>query len=123
MSDISEILKASLDTIRCFANADSVVGDPISTPHGVTIIPISKLTVGFIGGGADYGQKKLSHVQNFGGGSGTGLSVTPIALLTIDEHANTSIIQINEKKQIADKFISFFERSPEILERIKSVMS
>ena len=123
MSDISEIIKASLDSIKFFANTDSVIGNPISTSTGVTIIPISKLTVGFVGGGVDYGQKKIAHTQNFGGGSGTGLSITPIALLTVDQNANTSIIPINEKKQAADKFISFIERSPEIIERLKSIMS
>lgn len=123
MSDISEIIKASLDSIKFFANTDSVIGNPISTSTGVTIIPISKLTVGFVGGGVDYGQKKITHTQNFGGGSGTGLSITPIALLTVDQNANTSIIPINEKKQAADKFISFIERSPEIIDRLKSIMS
>lgn len=123
MSDISEIIKASLDSIKFFANTDSVIGDPITTPSGITLIPISKLTVGFIGGSLDYGAKKITHAQNFGGGSGTGVSVTPIAILTVDKDAKTSIIPINEKKQIADKFISLVERSPEIIDKLKSMMT
>ena len=63
MSDMSEIIKESLDGINSFADPQKVVGDAIHTPSGVTIIPISKLTVGFAGGGADYGQKKLTHTQ------------------------------------------------------------
>ena len=123
MSDISEIIKASLESIKFLANTDTVIGTPISTSAGITVIPISKLTVGFIGGSLDYGAKKLTHAQNFGGGSGTGVSVTPIAILTIDSDAKVNIISVNEKKQIADKFISFIERSPEIIDKLKSIMT
>ena len=105
------------------ANTDTVIGAPISTSAGITVIPISKLTVGFIGGSLDYGAKKLTHAQNFGGGSGTGVSVTPIAILTVDSDAKVNIISVNEKKQIADKFISFIERSPEIIDKLKSIMT
>lgn len=123
MSDISEIIKASLESIKFLANTDTVVGAPITTSSGITVIPISKLTVGFIGGSLDYGAKKLTHAQNFGGGSGTGVSVTPIAILTIDNDAKVNIISINEKKQITDKLISFIERSPEIIDKLKSMMT
>lgn len=123
MSDISEIIKASLESIKFLANTDTVIGAPISTSAGITVIPISKLTVGFIGGSLDYGAKKLTHAQNFGGGSGTGVSVTPIAILTVDSDAKVNIISVNEKKQIADKFISFIERSPEIIDKLKSIMT
>ena len=60
MSDMNEIIKESLDGIKSFADLEKVIGKPINTPSGVTIIPISKLTVGFLGGGIDYGQKKMS---------------------------------------------------------------
>jgi sporulation protein YtfJ len=122
MSDISEIIKASLESIKAFSDTQAVMGDAINTPAGITIIPISKLTVGFVGGGADYVQKKLSHVQNFGGGSGVGLSITPMALLTVTPDACVNIIPINEKKQLTDKFFSFIEHSPDIIDRIKSIM-
>ena len=123
MSDISEIIKSSLESIKTFANTNVIIGDPISTSAGITLIPISKLTVGFIGGGVDYGQKKIAHTQNFGGGSGTGLSITPIAILTVDRDANTGVIPLNEKKQLSDKFFSFIERSPELIDRFKSIMT
>ena len=123
MSDMSEIIKASLESIKDFIDADSVVGNHINTPAGVTIIPISKLTVGFIGGGADYGQKKLTHTQNFGGGSGAGVSITPIAFLTVTKDATVNLIPISNGKRNPDKFLSFIERSPEIIEKVKSIMA
>ena len=122
MSDMSEIIKASLEGIKCFADAQTVVGKLISTPSGVTVIPISKISVGFLGGGADYGQKKLTHAQNFGGGSGAGVSITPIAFLTITPTGDVNVLSVNEKKNISDKLMSIIDRSPEIIEKIKSVM-
>ena len=122
MSDMSEIIKASLEGIKSFADAQTVVGKLITTPSGVTVIPISKLSVGFIGGGADYGQKKITHAQNFGGGSGAGVSITPIAFLTITPDGSIDVLPVNEKRNISDKLISFIDRSPEIIDKIKSIM-
>lgn len=122
MSDMSEIIKASLEGIKSFADAQTVVGKLINTPSGVTVIPISKLSVGFIGGGADYGQKKITHAQNFGGGSGAGVSITPIAFLTITPDGSIDVLPVNEKRNISDKLISFIDRSPEIIDKIKSIM-
>ena len=122
MSDMSEIIKASLEGIKSFADAQTIVGKLITTPSGVTVIPISKLSVGFIGGGADYGQKKLTHAQSFGGGSGAGVSITPIALLTNDPDGSIDVLNANEKKSIADKLVSFVDRSPEIIDKIKSII-
>ena len=122
MSDMSEIIKASLEGIKSFADAQTVVGKLINTPSGVTVIPISKLSVGFIGGGADYGQKKITHAQNFGGGSGAGVSITPIAFLTITPYGSIDVLPVNEKRNISDKLISFIDRSPEIIDKIKSIM-
>ena len=122
MSDMSEIIKASLEGIKSFADAQTIVGKLITTPSGVTVIPISKLSVGFIGAGADYGQKKLTHAQNFGGGSGAGVSITPIAFLTIAPDGSIDVLNVNEKKSIADKLVSLVDRSPEIIDKIKSIM-
>ena len=55
MSEMNEIIRSTLDSIKGFANVESVIGDIINTPSGLTLIPISKITVGFVGGGADYG--------------------------------------------------------------------
>ena len=123
MSDMSEIIKESLDGIKGFADAETVIGRVINTPSGVTIIPISKLTVGFLGGGLDYGQRKASQMQNFGGGSGTGISITPIAFLTVGEDSTVNLISLNDEKSNADRLFSLIERSPEIIEKIKNTLS
>lgn len=123
MSDMNEIIKSTLDSIKAFANVESVIGNVISTPSGLTVIPISKISVGFIGAGADYGQKKLSQSQSFGCGSGTGISVTPIAFLTVTPDSAVNLISIEGDKSNIDKISLLLDRSPEIIERIKSFLS
>ena len=63
-----------------------MVGDPISTPDGVTIIPISKISIGLGGGGSDFVTKNTNQQENpFGGGVGAGVKVTPVAFLIIKD--------------------------------------
>ena len=123
MSDMNEIIKSTLDSIKAFANVESVIGNVISTPSGLTVIPISKITVGYIGAGADYGQKKLTQAQSFGCGSGTGISVTPIAFLTVTPDSAVNLISLDGDKTNIDKISLLLDRSPEIIERIKSFLS
>ena len=119
MSDMSDIIKSSFDGIKNFTDMHNVIGDVINTPSGVTIIPVSKITVGFAGGGLDFGHKKLTQMQNFGGGSGTGLTITPLAFLTIGKDANINLIQISETQGTTERILSLIERSPEIIDNIK----
>ncbi len=123
MSEMSDIIKASLDGIKSFADSDMSIGNVINTPSGVTVIPISKVSVGFAGGGVDYGAKKLTQSQNFGGGSGTGISITPMAFLTVGNDASINLIPINSSSENVDKLLSLIDRAPEIASKIKSIMS
>lgn len=123
MSDMSEMIKASLEGIKTFTDVEKVIGNVINTPSGVTVIPISKLSVGFAGGGIDYGQKKLSQLQNSGGASGAGISITPIAFLTIGADASVNLISLDERRSGNDRLFSLIEHSPELIEKIKNSLS
>ena len=70
---IPEIIRSSMENIRSMVDANTMVGDPINTPAGTVIIPISKISVGIASGGVDYANKQESPArpQNFGGGGGT----------------------------------------------------
>ena len=119
---MSDIIKASMESIKSFTDTDTVIGNAITTPSGVTVIPISKVTVGIATGGIDYGTKRLTYPQNFGGGGGTGLSITPIAFLTVSRDSDVNLIHLNSSSEL-DRITSLFERSPEIIEKIKNVLS
>jgi len=121
---MSEIIKASLDGIRTFTDMESAIGTPIHTPSGVTVIPVSRVSIGLATGGVDYGQKKIISNGSFGGGGGTGVSITPLAFLTIGKNAEVNLISISDQDgSRIDRALSVIEHSPEIIAKIKSVLS
>lgn len=123
-SRMSDIIKASLDGVRGFTDMDTVIGNAIHTPSGVTVIPVSKLTVGFAGGGVDFTNKKGISTQNFGSGSGSGVSITPIAFLTVNKDAQVNLIHINPSSESGvDRIVSLVENSPELIQKIKNSFS
>ena len=120
---MSEMIKASLDGIRDFTSSELSVGAAIKTDSGVTVIPVSKVSVGFATGGLDYGSKKLLSDKNFGGGGGTGISVTPVAFLTVNKSAEVDLIRVGAQDAPIERLVSLIEHSPEIFEKIKSSLS
>ena len=121
---MSEIIKTSLDGIKGFADMDSAFGNAINTPSGVTIIPVSKITLGFASGGLDFTGKRFASDKNFGGGGGTGISITPLAFIAVGKNAEVSMIPIGDSSDSnIEKLLSLIERAPEIIERIKGALS
>ena len=79
---LPNMLESTIQKIREMVDVNSVIGQPITTPDGVTIIPVSKVSVGFGGGGSDFVNNKGGE-NPFGGGVGGGVSVTPICFLIV----------------------------------------
>ena len=84
---INEVLHTTMSKLREMVDANTVVGQPIVTQEGVTLIPVSRLSFGFATGGSDFG-KTPNVEKNFGGGAGAGGNVIPVAFLIVkDGHA------------------------------------
>ena len=83
---ISELMDSSLQNLRTLVDADTVVGEAITTPDGTVIIPVSKVSFGFASGGSDI--PTIKQAGQFGGGAGGGVSVQPIAFLVIKAFAD-----------------------------------
>lgn len=81
---INEVLETTMAKIRELVDANTVVGQPIVTQDGVTLIPVSRLSVGFATGGSDFG-KTQNAPKNFGGGAGAGINVVPVAFLIVKD--------------------------------------
>jgi sporulation protein YtfJ len=120
---MSDIIRASLDGIRDMTDMEAAIGDAITTPNGVTVIPVSRVTMGIATGGIDYATKKLTSPQNFGGGGGTGMTITPIAFLTVSPNAEVGIIPISSADNDIDKLVRLVDRSPDIISKIKGILS
>lgn len=120
---MSDIIKASMDGIKSFTDMETVIGNAITTPNGVTVIPVSKVAMGIATGGIDYGKGRTDADQNFGGGGGTGLSITPVAFLTVGRDAEVNLIHINGQSADVDKIVNLIERAPELIEKVKNALS
>ena len=121
---MSDIIRSSLEGVKNFTDMQTVIGNAIHTPSGVTVIPVSKVSVGFAGGGVDFGVKKLVGAQNFGSGSGSGVSITPVAFLTVGKDAEINLITINpDANKSIDKITSLIEHSPDIIKKIKNSLT
>lgn len=113
---LPNMLDNTIAKIREMVDVNSVIGDPITTPDGVTIIPVSKVSVGFGGGGSDFVSKNLNHHENpFGGGVGAGVKVTPIAFLVIKEGSVRMLPVALPANTTADRLV---EMVPDTLDRI-----
>ncbi len=126
---MTEIIRASIDSIKSTFDANTVTGDPITTANGTVIIPVSKLSVGFATGGVDYlGKNNPKPTQsNFGGGGGTGVTVTPVAFIVVAPNGNVEMLSIanpqREPQDTVSQIIYAIERSPELIEKLKDVFS
>lgn len=123
---LQEIISTSLENIRSMIDANTVIGDPINTESGTTIVPISKVSVGYASGGLDYNAKENKNAdkpQNFGAGGGTGLSITPVGFLVVKKDGNIEMINIGQPYSAdpVEQITGILERSPDILARLKEV--
>ena len=82
-NSLPNMLENTIAKIRDMVDVNSVVGEPITTPDGVTIIPVSKVSVGFGGGGSDFASKNTENP--FGGGVGGGVKVSPVCFLVVKD--------------------------------------
>ena len=115
---LPNMLENTIAKIREMVDVNSVIGNPITTPDGVTIIPVSKVSVGFGGGGSDFVSKNVNHQENpFGGGVGAGVKVTPVAFLIIKEGSVRMLPVAAPANTTADRLV---EMVPDTLDKIAS---
>ena len=115
---LPNMLENTIAKIREMVDVNSVIGDPITTADGITIIPISKVSVGFAGGGSDYVSKNQNKQENpFAGGAGGGVKVTPVAFLVIKDGNVRMMPVAAPANTTADRLV---EQVPDVLDRISN---
>ena len=109
---LPNMLENTIAKIREMVDVNSVIGAPITTPDGVTIIPVSKVSVGFGGGGSDYAK---STKDAFGGGAGGGVKVTPICFLIVQNGSVRMMPVAAPASTTADRLV---EMVPDTLDKL-----
>ena len=117
-SKISSLLDTTLEKIREMVDVNTVVGAPISTPDGITIIPISKISYAFAAGGSDFRVKEKTNM-GFGGGNGAGVKIAPIGFLIVQ---NGSVRMINVMPPASTTIDRVVEKAPEVIDMVEDLI-
>ncbi|MBP8994014.1 MAG: GerW family sporulation protein [Bacteroidales bacterium] len=112
---IKDLMGITLEKLKEMVDVDTIIGKPISLPDGITIIPVSKLSLGFASGGSDLPTTKEKEL--FGGGSGGGVSVQPVAFITIN-NGEIKLLQMSAPKEVA-----IINSIPEIANKLSDIFS
>lgn len=111
---ISNLMTETMSKIKEMVDVNTVVGDPITTPDGTTVIPVSRVSYGFAGGGTDLPSKAQPDKGLFAGGSGAGITISPIAFLVI-ANGNVRILQIEPYLSSVDRIVA---NAPDMLDKL-----
>ena len=115
---LPNMLEHTIQKIREMVDVNSVIGEPITTPDGVTIIPVSKVSVGFGGGGSDFVNSKGGE-NPFGGGVGGGVKVTPVCFLIVKDGAVRMMPVAAPANTTADRIV---EMVPDTLDKLTAYL-
>lgn len=115
---INELLGISMEKIREMADVNSIIGDPITTSDGSTVIPISKVTYGFASGGSDLPSKYDKDL--FAGGAGAGISIKPEGFLVISSDGNVKMITVASGN---DNINNAINSIPTLIEKIQDFLA
>lgn len=113
---IHNLMGESMKGLRDLVDVDCIVGKPIVTASGTTIIPISKVTFGFGSGGSDIAK---SQKDDFGGAAGAGVTIQPLCFL-IEREGDVRILNVNQNRTTADAIVNMV---PEAIDRISAAVS
>jgi len=120
---INGLMSTMMSSIKQMVDVNTIVGNPITTPDGTTIIPISKVSFGFASGGSEFpGGKKPSAEDEtsnlFGGGNGAGAAITPVAFLVVSNGV-VKLLPISQSSTSIDKII---DNVPDMIDKVNGII-
>ena len=115
---IQGMMGTAMQKIREMIDVNTIIGDPITTPDGTVIIPVSKVSFGFGSGGSNWPNKNTAK-DLFGGGAGAGISINPLAFLVIS-NGEVKLLQMSFSSNTADKMVNMV---PDVIDKISGLVS
>ena len=117
--EVENLMRSTMENLRDMIDVNTVIGDTVETADGTSITPISKVTFGFASGGSNFGEKTTTNTSEidypFGGGSGAGVTVKPVAFLVI-KNDSVRLLPVDYDNSV-DKII---DSIPQVLDFLKS---
>ena len=113
---LGELTESSMKNLQTLIDSNSVIGKEVITPDGTVILPVSRVSFGFGTGGGDLPatQKEL-----FGGGTGGGVSITPLAFLTV-KNGDVKLLQVQSYSNTADRVVGMV---PEVVDKVSGLIN
>jgi sporulation protein YtfJ len=118
---IQGLMTTAMENIKGMVEANTIIGDPVKSPDGTVIIPVSKVGFGFAAGGSEFNNHANSDSDAtlpFGGGSGGGVSITPIAFLIVSEN-KLRMVHLDQNTHIYEKMIDY---APQVIEKVQEML-
>lgn len=113
---IGSLMDTTMEKIKEMIDVNTIIGEPITSPDGTLIIPVSKVSYGFAAGGSDLPTKK-ENKDCFGGGSGAGVTIQPVAFLTVYQ-GDVRLVSVDREEGTADKLVNMI---PDVLKKVRGV--
>lgn len=113
---IGSLMDTTMEKIKEMIDVNTIIGEPITSPDGTLIIPVSKVSYGFAAGGSDLPTKK-ENKDCFGGGSGAGVTIQPVAFLTVYQ-GDVRLVSVDREEGTADKLVNMI---PDVLKKVNGV--
>ncbi|OOE13905.1 GerW family sporulation protein [Fictibacillus arsenicus] len=130
---IQGLMKTAMENLKEMIDVNTIIGDPVETPDGSVILTVSKVGFGFAAGGSEFGNQQESKQSSqgsqgssnggkempFGGGSGGGVSITPIAFLVV---SNTGIktIHLDNSTHLYERILDL---APGVIDKLQNLMN
>lgn len=112
---IEGVMGISMEKLHEMTDVNTIIGDPITSPDGTVVIPVSKVSFGFVSGGSDLPQT----AEKFAGGSGAGVTVKPVAFIVIKKDGDVKLMELGAKSSPVDGIV---EAVPTIIDKIKGLI-
>ncbi|MBO4422764.1 MAG: hypothetical protein J5879_04960 [Clostridia bacterium] len=127
-NSINDALKTALNNLSDIASTETIIGEPLVTSNGTMIIPVTKVSVGFATGGADFigkHSKETNVANSFSGAGGGGITVSPVAFLVISPDGDSKILNVNNpmdsNADLGSSVVSLLNKTPVIVDKIKTI--
>lgn len=123
---IEALMKTTMESLKDMVDVNTIVGDPVETPDGTVIIPISQVSFGFASGGGEYHMKSKTpsgegdeneNKMPFAGGTGAGVSVQPVAFMVVG-NGQMKLLPVDQNANMIDNIINF---TPKLLDKIQAM--
>ena len=115
---IQGLMNVTMDKIRQMADSNTIIGKPIKTDDGTTILPVSRISFGFVSAGTDFDGKNAANKDLFGGGSGAGVNIQPVAFLVVKDGC-VRTIQLSDGSNTIDRALTML---PELVDKVSALL-